>query len=124
MKILVLSVLILFSFNCFSQEPKQGDLKSNSEGFLVIWSSASNNWLDIESFWIEYTNQNGGLTWGQSDQYPEYSKVKEKDTLMIETKDGICLMEFYHQHWRRANDVRRWNDEINGYAGCPYVFDD
>jgi hypothetical protein len=60
MKALVLSVLILLSVNCYSQQPKQGDLQKNSEGALVIWSGISNEWLDIESFWVEYAKQNGG----------------------------------------------------------------
>jgi len=32
-------------------------------------------------------------------------------------------MEFIHERWRRANDVRRWDDAFNDYAGCPHVFD-
>jgi hypothetical protein len=32
-------------------------------------------------------------------------------------------MQFFHQRWRRANDVQRWNDRFNDYAGCAHVFD-
>ena len=123
MKILVLLVLCLSSISCFAQNPINGDLKENNEGSLVIWSNNANAWQDIESFWVNFSSQNGDLTWGKTDQYPEYSKVKENDTLLIQSNKGVCLMEFYHQRWRRANDVRRWNDKLNNYSGCPYVFD-
>jgi hypothetical protein len=123
MKTLVLSVLIILSVNCYSQKPKQGDLQNNSEGALVIWSADSNNWLSVETFWVEYAKQNGGVYWGKTGQYPEYSEVKEGDTLLLSTKKGICLMEFFHERWRLANDVNRWNDELNNYSGCPFVFD-
>jgi hypothetical protein len=123
MKVLMFSVLFFLSFTCFSQVVKNGDLKNNVAGNLIIWSTVANSWVDIETFWMEYAKQNGGFAWGKSDQYPEYSKVKEQDTLLIETKKGVCLMEFFHQRWRRANDVMRWNDGLNEYAGCPYVFD-
>jgi hypothetical protein len=79
--------------------------------------------IDIEAFWISYSESKGGLTWGRTDTYPEYSQVKEGDTLLIEVKQGPCLMEFFHSRWRRANDVRRWNPSVNEYGGCPYVFD-
>ena len=78
---------------------------------------------DIEAFWIEYANANGGITWGRSSEYPEYEKVKEGDTFMVEVAQGPCLMEFFHNRWRRANDVRRWHQSINDFGGCPYVFD-
>ncbi len=85
----------------------------------VIWQTG----LDTEKFWRDYAKSKGGLTWGQSSQYPEYAKVKEGDTFMVEVAQGICLMEFFHNRWRRANDVRRWDDSINEYSGCPNVFD-
>lgn len=85
----------------------------------VDWKSGT----DIENFWAEYANSKGGLTFGETSNYPEYSKVKEGDTLLIKLAQGNCLMEFFHGRWRRANDVRRWDDSINAYGGCPYVFD-
>ncbi|MCX7552272.1 hypothetical protein OS175_00150 [Marinicella sp. S1101] len=78
---------------------------------------------DVEVFWMAYTQSKGGLTWGRSAQYPEYNLVKEGDTFMVELSQGPCLMEFFHSRWRRANDVRRWDDSINEYGGCPFVFD-
>lgn len=31
-------------------------------------------------------------------------------------------MEFFHNRWRRANDVRRWDPLFNEHGGCPDVF--
>ena len=85
----------------------------------LVWVAG----MDVEAFWQRYADSKGGLTWGKTDTYPEYAKVKEGDTIWIETAQGPCLMEFFHRRWRRANDVRRWDDTINAYGGCPYVFD-
>ncbi len=79
--------------------------------------------INIETFWMDYANSKGGLTWGKSKTYPEYEKVKEGDTILIQVAQGPCLMEFFHERWRRANDVRRWDPSVNEYGGCPYVFD-
>lgn len=86
---------------------------------VVVWQPDT----DIETFWADYANSKGGLTWGKSSQYPEYSQVKEGDTFLVELQQGNCLMEFFHNRWRRANDVRRWHPSVNEYGGCPYVFD-
>ena len=43
--------------------------------------------------------------------------------MMVELAQGPCLMEFFHSRWRRANDVRRWDESHNEFGGCPYVFD-
>ncbi len=79
--------------------------------------------INTEKFWSSYVESNGGLTWQQSTVYPDFAQVKEGDTFMIEVSQGICLMEFFHERWRRANDVRRWDGSINEYSGCPFVFD-
>lgn len=79
--------------------------------------------VDIEQFWMNYAESKGGLTFGRSSTYPEYEKVKEGDTILIDVEQGSCLMEFFHSRWRRANDVRRWDESVNAYGGCPYVFD-
>lgn len=63
---------------------------------------------NVELFWQRYIVSKGGLTWGRSSEYPDYDKVKEGDTFMVELKQGPCLMEFFHGRWRRANDVWRW----------------
>ena len=86
----------------------------------VVWKQGVN----VESFWQNYAKSKGGLTWGESDAYPEYAKVKEGYTLLIKVQQGPCLMEFFHGRWRRANDVRRWDDSVNEYGGCPSGFDE
>ncbi len=80
-------------------------------------------WGTPEAFWIGYAESKGGLTWGQGTVYPPYKEVKEFDTFMVEVDEGICLMEFFHSRWRRANDVRRWHPDFNMVGGCPWVFD-
>ncbi len=123
MKIALLVSLCLLALNIYAENHKHGTVKVDDKGMQLIWDDNSNMWVNIESFWIEYANTKGGLTWGKSSQYPEYSAVKEHDTLLIQLKEGNCLMEFFHERWRRANDVRRWDDKLNSYGGCPYVFD-
>ena len=89
-------------------------------------SSVAPEWeegTNIEQFWRAYADSQSGLTWEKNSQYPEYDKVREGDLFMVEVEQGICLMEFFHNRWRRANDVRRWDDSVNQYSGCPYVFD-
>lgn len=85
----------------------------------VLWQQG----MDIEAFWLDYANSKGGLTYGVTSEYPEYDKVNEGDTMIVELAQGPCLMEFFHSRWRRANDVRRWGEVHNEYGGCPYVFD-
>ena len=46
----------------------------------------------------------------------------DADSALVEVEQGSCLMEFFHNRWRRANDVRRWDDKMNTVAGCAYVF--
>lgn len=95
------------------------ELSTRTDVKNLVWEPGT----EIESFWLKYTNLKGGLTWGSTSQYPDYDKVKEGDTLLIQLDQGPCLMEFFHSRWRRANDVRRWGEPINAYGGCPHVFD-
>ena len=100
-------ILFFFSFNVFASEKEPRGIDAGVGS--VSWKSGEN----VESFWMKYARSKGGLTWGKSASYPEYEKVKEGDTLLIQLKQGPCLMEFFHSRWRRANDVRRWDDSIN-----------
>ena len=93
------------------------------QGQPTAWDAEKNQWVDLEQFWLNYAERKGGLTWGRGADYPPYEQVKEFDTFMVEVKQGPCLMEFFHSRWRRANDVRRWDEAFNQYGGCPYVFD-
>jgi len=107
---------IMLSLLLISCSPGNSAPDSNP---ALSWQPGS----DIETFWHQYVDSKGGLTWGTSKTYPEYQQVKEGDTILIVLDQGPCLMEFFHSRWRRANDVRRWDESINAYGGCPYVFD-
>ena len=122
MKNLSAILLLTLSLHAFSEPPKHGDVKVDNN-IQQAWSDTSKSWLSIEDFWKEYTDARGGLTWGEGTEYPEYNKVKEFDTFLVQVKQGKCLMEFFHSRRRRANDVRRWNPAFNDYGGCPNVFD-
>jgi hypothetical protein len=112
--VFLLAFAIFASSISFSQDEK---LSSNSQA--PTWKPGA----DIELFWQQYTDSKGGITWPQSATYPDYEKVSEGDTFLVQLKQGPCLMEFFHSRWRRANEVRRWDDSIDSYGGCPYVFD-
>ncbi len=113
MKLLTFIGVLAVSLAACTQADSQG------EGNSPRWQSGT----DIEAFWEDYAESRGGLTWGRSDEYPPYSEVNEGDTFLVELEQGVCLMEFFHNRWRRANDVRRWDESVNEYGGCPYVFD-
>jgi len=104
--------LVIFLIACAQSEGAVSDQKD------VIWVPNSN----IEQFWQNYADSKGGITWGKSSTYPDYSQVQEGDTFWVELEQGPCLMEFFHSRWRIANDVRRWDRSMNNYGGCPYVF--
>lgn len=87
------------------------------------WNASAQQWQHPVEFWRAYAATRGGITWGQRQDYPPYAQVKELDTLLIELPSGLCLMEFFHSRWRRANDVRRWDDDFNRYGSCARVFD-
>lgn len=93
------------------------------ESNLVAWQEATGSWVSVEQFWTNFATQHQGKYWGRSEEYPTYSDVKEHDTLLVEGADGPCLMYFFHNRWRRAQDVKRWDPRFNEALGCPQVFD-
>ncbi|MFT6311170.1 MAG: hypothetical protein ACJAQS_001541 [Porticoccus sp.] len=109
-------LIFAISFNTLAAEQVL-DIPA-SEVKQIAWADGMN----VETFWLNYAKSKGGQSWGKSISYPEYEKVKAGDTILIQLKQGSCLMEFFHNRWRRANDVKRWNDTMNEYGGCPYVF--
>ncbi|TQV77524.1 hypothetical protein FLL45_06160 [Aliikangiella marina] len=123
MRLLLFVLFLSYSVTGFAKKPEHADVSTDKNQNMIIWSETADSWLTVESFWQEYAKQKGGLTWGQGSDYPEYSQVKERDTFMVELEQGPCLMEFFHERWRRANDVIRWNEKLNEYGGCPFVFD-
>lgn len=126
--------LIFISTSALSETPhkvtQQTELRGKHDGQVVLiegqskaWEASSQQWLSLDIFWSNWAASRGGITWGSSENYPAYGQVKEQDTLLIELNGGTCLMEFWHSRWRRANDVRRWDDAFNSYSACHTVFD-
>ena len=109
--------------NATVEEARNGELRSSNGSDLQAWSAKSQVWIDPKAFWLEYAAERGGLTWGERDTYPPYKDVTELDTMIIQLDSGICMMEFWHKRWRRANDVRRWDEKFTEYSACPVVFD-
>ncbi|WP_083699906.1 hypothetical protein [Shewanella sp. UCD-KL12] len=108
------------------QQIKKGDHNGQVliiNGHSKAWETSSQQWINLDNFWQNWANSRGGITWGRSKDYPAYEQVKEQDTLLIELDTGTCMMEFWHSRWRRANDVRRWDDAFNTYSACSNVFD-
>jgi len=130
MKIILLSLTILFFTACSSSAVsketgssgyRNGEIVSQNEK-KVVWHENTKTFLTPIEFWHAYAKENGGLTWGQSRNYPNYDDVKEFDLFMVELDSGVCLMEFYHSRWRRANDVRRWDIGFSDISACSDVF--
>jgi 23S rRNA G2069 N7-methylase RlmK/C1962 C5-methylase RlmI len=123
MKRLIVFILCFLITDIQAQEPENGFVNKNIAGKLQVWNTDENDWSDIKLFWQGFAKKNKSKSWGNVSVYPNYDEVNEFDTLVIELKQGSCLMQFYHSRWRRANDVQRWNDAFNEFGGCPYVFD-
>ncbi len=119
---IVIAALLLSVSSLAVAAPGNGEVRE-SNGKMQMWEQSSNKWIGVEKFWQNFAKENGGLTWGVTDTWPAYDKVKEHDLVIIKVKQGNCLMEFFHSRWRRAQDVRRWDDKVNDYGGCPNVFD-
>ena len=106
--------------------PRDGQIHDSPAG-PEVWDARAQSWVDPESFWLTYAEQNAaenrGRFWGRTDTYPRYADVGEHDTILIEVDAGACLMYFFHRRWRRAEDVRRWDPGFNELGGCPHVFD-
>lgn len=123
MKKILILILSLATFSVVAAEPpRNGEIRHLDDGQAQAWIASQGQWGSVVEFWNAYAATNGGLTWGRGSEYPEYAKVKEHDTFMVEAEGGPCLMEFFHERWRRANDVRRWDTGFTDVEGCPNVF--
>jgi len=120
---ITLLVSLVFTLASYAHDHTKKELKTNTDGRVVVWHNANQQWVEPEKFWLAYAKERGGLTWGQRTSYPPYNQVKEFDTVLIQLDNGHCLMEFFHSRWRRANDVRRWGTGFNLYSACPFVFE-
>ena len=112
------------------QTANEAQVKGEHNGQVILvdgqsraWQASSQQWISLDSFWQNWADSRGSITWGRSKDYPAYEQVKEQDTILIELENGTCMMEFWHSRWRRANDVRRWDDAFNSYSACSKVFD-
>lgn len=110
--------LLLVSNLALAEAPRHGEFSDGK-----VFDENAGEFVTPLTFWRNYAELNGGLTWGESQEYPPYNEVKEFDLFLVQTAEGPCLMEFFHSRWRRANDVRRWNPQFNEVLGCGVVFD-
>jgi hypothetical protein len=122
-KISTVLCLCLLTATVDAQQHQHGSVAKNAEAKLQVWNMNKSEWTSIESFWISFANSNKAKFWGKMPTYPNYDDVNEFDTVLIQLKEGTCLMQFFHSRWRRANDVQRWDDAFNEYSGCSSVFD-
>ncbi|SET11817.1 hypothetical protein [Thalassotalea agarivorans] len=117
---------------CSSNEPQQeaennnpqhGDIRNGHKPTMEIYYGPSQQWMQVEDFWRTFAQDNYGGYKYTGPLYPPYEQAQEFDLLLLEIPYGACLMQFYHERWRRANDVWRWNEKLNEYGGCAHVFD-
>lgn len=104
-----------------AEPPAHGALQG-SDNHRQAWNATTGQWVTVEAFWLHYANRNPAKYWGRSASYPPYGEVGEHDTVLIEVAGNVCLMEFFHSRWRRAQDVRRWDAAFNTHGACPDVF--
>lgn len=125
MRVMLAVIMVLSAPLAWSapEDFRDGQVQKDSRGELQAWDKENSRWVGIDAFWEAYAGRKGGYTWGDTTEYPPYNQVKEFDTLLIQVDSGPCLMEFYHSRWRRANDVRRWDESFNEYGGCARVFE-
>lgn len=124
--LVIIVSLVSFSLSALQRnsDTPDGQIFQNVDDNMIAWDAEKQKWMEIEHFWMSYTKRNGGKAWGTGRVFPNYSEVNEFDTFLYETKKGKCLMAFYHERWRRAQDVERWDERHNEYGGCPFVFDE
>jgi len=122
MKISILLFLYLLITPVQAEEHENGFVSKSPDEKLLAWNMNKSEWTSIELFWEDFAKSNEAKYWGLSNKYPNYDDVNNFDTILIQLKEGTCLMQFFHSRWRRANDVQRWHDAFNEHSGCPYVF--
>jgi len=115
--------LVLVSSLVHSQtvQKQHGEVIEES-GVTMAWNQHQGVLQSPVEFWLSHAKFIDSAYWGESTAYPKYDDVKEHDTFLVRVPSGVCLMEFFHQRWRRANDVRRWDDKFNNLEGCADVF--
>jgi hypothetical protein len=116
-------LLWMVGFASVHAAPADGGSRATATGGFEVFDAQAGQWLAPEAFWLAWAARRGGLTHGRGAAYPPYASVREFDTFLVEIDGQTCLMEFFHTRWRRANDVRRWNDAFNSFGACGRVFD-
>lgn len=106
-----------------AQQAPDNGLVRNADSDPEAWNATRGEWQPVEDWWLDYAGNSSGRFWGKRRDYPPYGEVNEHDTLLIVEEEGTCLMYFFHERWRRAQDVRRWDPAFNAVLGCPHVFD-
>lgn len=117
-----LSLVLVSSLAQSQAVDKQHGEVIEKSGVTMAWNQHQRVLQSPVEFWLSHAKFIGSTYWGESTAYPKYDDVKEHDTFLVRVPSGICLMEFFHQRWRRANDVRRWDDKFNNLEGCADVF--
>ncbi len=102
---------------------RDGEVRPSGDDKFLAWDAQQLQWLEPEAFWQSFAERKRGRIWPAGSEFPPYAEVDEHDTFLLQLEQGPCLMYFFHQRWRRANDVWRWGPEFNEYGGCPHVFD-
>ena len=122
-------VLVLFALPTlvfaerFGPGDRDGEVRHLDDGGFMALDAVAEQWLMPENFWASFAARERGKNWGAGDEFPSYELVNEHDTFVIQVDEGPCLMYFFHNRWRRANDVWRWDPAFNRYGGCANVFD-
>ena len=120
-KPLLLPLVAVVLSGSLAAAPRNGEIREQPN--TQVWNAEAQQWQTPLAFWRAYAEQNGGLTWGERTDYPPYDELREHDLMIIQLEQGPCLMEFFHTRWRRANDVRRWDERFSDVGGCANVFD-
>lgn len=127
MKDIAVAIVLLLICGCAKDAPspgnRDGQVHIRHDASFLAWDSVSQGWYSLEEFWIRFSERRRGNMWPSSTEFPPYTEVNEHDTILLRTKNGPCLMYFFHTRWRRANDVWRWAPEFSSYGGCPNVFE-
>lgn len=119
---IALFVMASNAFGARPVDPANGEVYQ-AGAVVEVWQASTGEWVTPEAFWLDYGARGNGKFWGRASDYPPYNEASEHDTLLIEVQGGPCLMYFFHERWRRAQDVKRWDPAFNEILGCPKVFD-
>ena len=123
--IIIITAALLASSQ--SMAVNDGEVRQSIDLGMQAWHEESKQWLSMEGFWDKYAKDQDAKPnkkhWPAATTYPQYEAINEGDTFLVELKESTCLMQFHHARWRRANDVRRWDDAFNAYGACPFVFE-